>query len=78
MFKMFSGMLGLDVGIDLGSSNIVVYVKDKGIVFSEPSAVAVKKLPRGEGPEVIAVGREAKAMSGKVPNGIEAIWPPEG
>lgn len=78
MFKMFSGMLGLDVGIDLGSSNIVVYVKDKGIVLSEPSAVAVKKLPRGEGFQIIAVGREAKAMSGKVPRGIEAIWPLEG
>ena len=75
---MFSGMLGLDVGIDLGSSNIVVYVKDKGIVFSEPSAIAAKKLPRGEGYEIIAVGREAKAMSGKVPIGIEAIWPLEG
>ena len=75
---MFSGMLGLDVGIDLGSSNIVVYVKDKGILFSEPSAIAAKKLPRGEGYEVIAVGRDAKAMSGKVPNGIEAIWPLEG
>ena len=73
--KYFSGMLGLDVGIDLGSSNIVVYVKDKGIVFSEPSAIAVKKLPRGEGFEVIAVGHEAKAMSGKVPAGIDAIWP---
>ena len=78
MFKVFSGMLGMDVGIDLGSSNIVVYVKDKGIVFSEPSAVAVKKRPRGEGNEVIAVGESAKAMSGKVPAGIEAIWPLEG
>ena len=68
----------MDVGIDLGSSNIVVYVKEKGIVLSEPSAVAVKKLPRGEGSEVIAVGRDAKAMSGKVPHGIEAIWPLEG
>ena len=78
MFKYFSGMLGLDVGIDLGSSNVVVYVKDKGIVLSEPSAIAMKKLPRGEGFEIIAVGESAKAMSGKVPNGIEAIWPLEG
>ena len=78
MFKMFSGMLGLDVGIDLGSSSIVVYVKDKGIVFSEPSAIAAKKLPRGEGYEIIAVGRDAKAMLGKVPGGIEAVWPIEG
>lgn len=65
----------MDVGIDLGSSNIVVYVKNRGIVLSEPSAVAVRKLPRGEGLEVIAVGREAKAMAGKVPAGIDAIWP---
>ena len=76
--KMFSSVLGMDVGIDLGSSNVVVYVKDRGIVFSEPSAVAVKKLPRGEGFEVIAVGEAAKAMSGKEPSGIEAIWPLEG
>ena len=55
MFKYLSGVLGLDVGIDLGSANVVVYVKDKGIVLSEPSAVAVRKLPRGAGIEVIAV-----------------------
>ena len=78
MFKSISGILGMDVGIDLGSSNIVVYVKDKGIVFSEPSAVAVKRLPKAQGFEVIAVGKDAKAMSGKVPHGIEAIWPLEG
>ena len=78
MFKSFSGILGMDVGIDLGSSNIVVYVKDKGIVFSEPSAVAVKKLPRGTGFEVIAVGTDAKNMSGKTPAGIDAIWPLDG
>ncbi|MBQ6969406.1 MAG: rod shape-determining protein, partial [Synergistaceae bacterium] len=76
--KFFSGVLGMDVGIDLGSSNIVVYVKEKGIVLSEPSAIAVRKRPRGEGNEVIAVGEAAKAMSGKVPHGIEAIWPLEG
>ena len=78
MLKFLSGMLGMDVGIDLGSSNVVVYVKDKGIVFSEPSAVAVKRRARGDGREVIAVGEDAKAMSGKVPAGIEAIWPLEG
>ncbi len=75
MFKYLSRMLGLDVGIDLGSSNIVVYLKDKGVVLSEPSTVAVRKLPRGAGLEVIAVGREAKAMAGKTPAGVEAIWP---
>ena len=78
MFKSLTGILGMDVGIDLGSSNIVVYVKDNGIVFSEPSAVAVKKLPRGSGFEVIAVGTDAKNMSGKTPAGIDAIWPLDG
>ena len=56
MFKYLSGILGLDVGIDLGTANIVVYVKEKGIVLSESSTVAVRKLPRGRGLEVIAVG----------------------
>lgn len=75
MFKYLSGMLGLDVGIDLGSANIVVYVREKGIVLSEPSTVAVRKITRGAGVEVIAVGREAKSMSGKTPSGIDVIWP---
>ena len=75
MFKYLSGILGLDVGIDLGTANIVVYVKEKGIVLSEPSTVAVRKLPRGRGLEVIAVGQEAKSMAGKTPTGVEAIWP---
>ncbi|MBQ9904466.1 MAG: rod shape-determining protein [Synergistaceae bacterium] len=78
MFNIFSNVLGMDVGIDLGSSNTVAYVKDKGIVFSEPSAVAGRRRPRGEGYEIIAVGEAAKAMSGKVPHGIEAVWPLEG
>lgn len=75
MFKYLSGILGLDVGIDLGTANIVVYVKDEGIVLSEPSTVAVRKMPRGGGHEVIAVGREAKSMAGKTPAGVQAIWP---
>ena len=73
MFKYLSGILGLDVGIDLGTANIVVYVKNEGIVISEPSTVAVRKLPRGGGLEVIAVGGEAKSMAGKTPTGVEAI-----
>jgi len=75
MLKYLSGVLGLDVGIDLGTANIVVYVKSEGIVINEPSTVAVRKLPRGGGLEVIAVGREAKSMAGKTPTGVEAIWP---
>jgi len=75
MLKYLSGVLGLDVGVDLGTANIVVYVKNEGIVINEPSTVAVRKLPRGGGLEVIAVGREAKSMAGKTPAGVEAIWP---
>lgn len=43
----FSGFLGNDVGIDLGTSNVVVYQCGKGIVIDEPSAVAVRKKKRG-------------------------------
>jgi len=63
------------VGIDLGTANIVVFVRGKGIVINEPSAVAVRKRPKGGPSEIIAVGREAKAMSGKTPTGVTTIWP---
>ncbi len=75
MFGFFKGMFGGDVGIDLGTANIVVYVKGRGIVLSEPSAVAVRKRPKGGMLEVIAVGKEAKAMAGKTPQGVSTIWP---
>ena len=65
---------GVGVGIDLGTSNIVVYQSGKGIVFDEPSCVSVRKLPRG-GVEVIAYGHEAKAMIGKTPIGVSVIKP---
>ena len=70
VFKFLTGVFGGDVGIDLGTANIVVYVKGRGIVISEPSAVAIRKRPRGGATEVIAVGREAKAMAGKTPGGV--------
>ena len=65
---------GVGVGIDLGTSNVVVFQSDKGIVFDEPSCVSVRKLPRG-GVEVIAYGHEAKAMIGKTPVGVSVIKP---
>lgn len=71
----FSSIWGLDIGIDLGTSNIVVYVKGKGIILNEPSMVALRRKPRGGGQEIIAVGMEAKRMDGKTPTGIETIWP---
>ncbi len=71
----FSGFLGNDVGIDLGTSNVVVYQCGRGIVIDEPSAVAVRKKKRGGQVEVIAFGREAKAMMGKTPAGVTTIRP---
>ncbi len=75
MFRLFSGFLGSDVGIDLGTVNVVVYVKGKGIVVNEPSVIAVRQSHRGGRKEILAVGREAKAMVGKTPAGIETVKP---
>lgn len=58
-----------DIGIDLGTANCLVYVKDHGIVLSEPSVVAVNDH------EVIAVGEDAKRMLGRCPMNIRAIRP---
>ncbi len=69
------GLFSFDIGIDLGTANTMVYVRNKGIVMAEPSYVAVKKdtsqvLMDGE-----AVGREAKRMYQLVPPGIQVIRP---
>jgi rod shape-determining protein MreB len=77
MAKFMDSILGLfsrDLAIDLGTANTCVYVKGQGIVLREPSVVAVKKDARG-GNVILAVGREAKEMLGKVPANIEAIRP---
>lgn len=58
------------VGIDLGTTNVLVYVHGKGIVLNEPSVVAV-----GEGNEILAVGSEAKRMIGRTPDSIRAYRP---
>jgi rod shape-determining protein MreB len=60
-----------DIGIDLGTSNTLLYVKGKGILLVEPSVVAINKKSR----QVLAVGLEAKNMIGRTPEGIEAIRP---
>jgi rod shape-determining protein MreB len=57
------------VGIDLGTSNILVYVKGRGIVVREPSVVAVS-----EG-EIVAMGEEARSMVGRTPDAISAVRP---
>jgi rod shape-determining protein MreB len=71
---MFNGFLGLfsnDIGIDLGTANTLVYVKDQGIVLREPSVVAV----RSGTSQVLAVGDEAKRMLGRTPGNIVAVRP---
>lgn len=60
-----------DIGIDLGTANIIIYIKGKGIVLREPSMVAVNK----DTNEVIAVGKEASNMLGRTPNNIAVIKP---
>ena len=63
-----------DIGIDLGTTNIVMYVKGRGIVLDEPGFVACDTKTR----EVIAVGHEARAILGRTPDGIEVIQPLKG
>jgi len=64
-------MIGQDVGIDLGTATVLVYVKGKGIVLKEPSVVAIDKTNN----RVLAVGEEARRMVGRTPNNIVAIRP---
>ncbi len=61
----------IDIGIDLGTANTLVYVKGEGIVLREPSVVAIDKTSG----KVLAVGAEAKKMLGRTPANISAIRP---
>ena len=67
----FLGLFSLDIGIDLGTANTLVYVKGKGIVINEPSWVAIERKSR----KVLAIGAEAKEMVGRTPASIVAIRP---
>ena len=60
-----------DIGIDLGTSNILIYEKDEGIILNEPSVIAIDN----ETKEVLAVGEEANKMLGRTPNRVRAIRP---
>jgi rod shape-determining protein MreB len=69
-----SGLLSLfsnDIGIDLGTANTLIYVKDRGIVLREPSVVAIQAGTK----RILAVGDEAKRMLGRTPGNIVAIRP---
>ncbi|HHV74775.1 MAG TPA: rod shape-determining protein [Thermoanaerobacterium sp.] len=63
--------LSKDIGIDLGTASVLVYMKDEGIVLNEPSVVAID---RNTG-KVLAIGDEAKRMVGRTPGDIIAVRP---
>ncbi len=64
-------MFGKDIGIDLGTANILIYVKGEGIVLNEPSVVAIDEDTK----KVLAVGSEAHEMLGRTPGKVKAIKP---
>ncbi|OCA88857.1 rod shape-determining protein [Pseudobacillus wudalianchiensis] len=64
-------MISKDIGIDLGTANVLIHVKGQGIVLNEPSVVAIDKNTN----KVLAVGEEAHRMVGRTPGNIVAIRP---
>jgi len=64
-------MMGSDMGIDLGTASILVYIKGQGIVLSEPSVVAIEKNSN----TIMAVGEDARRMLGRTPGNIVAVRP---
>src|SRR5580658_5394739 len=71
MFAQLKSLFSNDIGIDLGTANSLVYVRDQGIVLREPSVVAIEAGTTN----VLAVGEEAKRMLGRTPGNIVAIRP---
>ena len=65
------GLLANDIGIDLGTANTLIAVRNKGIVLNEPSVVAVNQKTN----QILAVGAQAKEMLGRTPGHIKAIRP---
>ena len=64
-------MLGKRIGVDLGTANVLVYVKGRGIVIAEPAVVAVAQRDNS----IVAVGTEAREMLGRTPGAIQVIRP---
>ena len=64
-------MFAKDIGIDLGTANVLIYIKGEGIVLNEPSVVAIDSETR----KPLAVGREARDMLGRTPGKVQAIRP---
>ena len=70
MIKLF-GIGSKDIGIDLGTANMLVTLKGKGIILKEPSVVAIEKRTGN----IVATGTEAKDMLGRTPDQIKAVRP---
>ena len=73
MFSRLVGAFSTDVAIDLGTANILVYLKGRGVVLDEPSVIAISE-SSGK-PRVLSVGQEAKRMVGRTPGHIHVIRP---
>src|SRR6516162_2619253 len=71
MLAQVKSLFSNDIGIDLGTANTLVFVRDQGIVLREPSVVAIQTGTN----HVLAVGEEAKRMLGRTPGNITAIRP---
>ena len=64
-------MFAKDIGIDLGTANVLIYIKGQGIVLNEPSIVAIDSDTK----KILAVGKDAKEMLGRTPGKVQAIRP---
>lgn len=63
--------LSQEIGIDLGTTTVLIYIKDKGVVLNEPSVVTIDKVTS----EIIAYGRDSQKMIGRTSKNIETIYP---
>lgn len=63
--------MSMDIGIDLGTANVLIYIKGKGIVMREPSVVAIDN----DTNRILAIGEDARRMIGRTPGNIVAIRP---
>ena len=64
-------MMSNDIGIDLGTASILVYIKGKGVVLKEPSVVAIDR----DSNQIKAIGEDARLMLGRTPGNIVAVRP---
>lgn len=71
MFNKFWGLFSTDIGVDLGTSNTLVYVKGHGVAINEPSVVAINQKTK----QILSIGQEARQMVGRTPAHIVAVKP---